>query len=85
LLVTTSSAIMIVIHYAEVSTLYPRIVISSLIERLENLIFDILTLPCVYGIEITTCRYKGLLQELVILCYGFLVTRVSACSAKVSS
>jgi hypothetical protein len=25
----------------------------------------------VYGLEITTCRYKGLLQEYVMLCYGF--------------
>jgi hypothetical protein len=25
----------------------------------------------VYGPEITTCRYKGLLQEFVMLCYGF--------------
>jgi hypothetical protein len=25
----------------------------------------------VYGPEITTCRYKGLLQEYVMLCYGF--------------
>jgi hypothetical protein len=39
----------------------------------------------VYGSEITTCHYKGLLQELVVLCYSFLVTRVPAYSAKVSS
>jgi hypothetical protein len=38
-LVTTSSAIMIVVHFEKISTLYPRIVISSLIRRLENLIF----------------------------------------------
>jgi hypothetical protein len=25
----------------------------------------------VYGLEITTCRYKGLLQEYIMLCYGF--------------
>jgi hypothetical protein len=36
-----------------------------------------------YGPEIITCCYKGLL-ELVMLCYGFLVTQVPACSAKVS-
>jgi hypothetical protein len=24
-----------------------------------------------YSLEITTCRYKGLLQEYVMLCYGF--------------
>jgi hypothetical protein len=54
------------------STLYPRVVISSLRGWLENLIFAILTLPLVYGPEITICRYKGLLQEYVMLCYGFL-------------
>jgi hypothetical protein len=43
------------------STLYPRVVISSLAKRLENLLFAILTLPLVYGPEITTCRYKCLL------------------------
>jgi hypothetical protein len=35
-LVTASSTIMIVAHSAEVSTLYPRIVISSLAEQLEK-------------------------------------------------
>jgi hypothetical protein len=45
--------------------------ISSLAKQLENLLFDILTLPLVYGPEITTCHYKGLLQEYIILCYGF--------------
>jgi hypothetical protein len=29
-----------------------------------------ITLPWVYGLETTTCRYKGLLQEYVMLCYG---------------
>jgi hypothetical protein len=33
---------MIVVHFVKVSTLYPRVVILSLIERLENLIFAIL-------------------------------------------
>jgi hypothetical protein len=42
------------------SVLYPRVVISSLAKRLGNLLFAILTLPLVYGPEITTCRYKGL-------------------------
>jgi hypothetical protein len=41
-LVSTRSAIMIVVHFAKVSALYPRVVISSLHERLENLIFAIL-------------------------------------------
>jgi hypothetical protein len=52
---------MIVVHFAKVSVLYPRVVISSLAKRLENLLFAILTLPLVYGPEITTCYYKGLL------------------------
>jgi hypothetical protein len=47
-------------------------VISSLDERLENLLFAILTLPLVYVLDITTCYYKGLLQEYVMLFYGFL-------------
>jgi hypothetical protein len=76
---------MIVVYSTEVSTLYLCIVIPSLIEWLENLLFVILTLPLVYGPKITTWRYKGLPQELVMLCYGFPVTQVPACSAKVSS
>jgi hypothetical protein len=60
-LIATNSAIMIVVHSAEVSTLYPCIVISSLAERLENLLFAIRTLPLVYDLEITTYDYKGLL------------------------
>jgi hypothetical protein len=43
------------------------------------------TLPLVYDPEITTYHYKDLLQELVMLCYSFPVTRVPTCSAKVSS
>jgi hypothetical protein len=39
----------------------------------------------VYGIEITTCRYKDLPHELVMLCYYFPVIRVPVYSAKVSS
>jgi hypothetical protein len=52
---------MIVVPFAKVSTLYPRVVISSLAKRLENLIFATLTLSLVYGPEITTYCYKGLL------------------------
>jgi hypothetical protein len=59
--VTTTSTIMIVVHFAKVSALYPRVVISSLIGRLENLLFAILTLPLVYGPEITVCHHKRLL------------------------
>jgi hypothetical protein len=36
-----------------------------------------------YGLEITTCYYKGLLHEYVMLCYGFL-THDPTCSAEVS-
>jgi hypothetical protein len=71
-LVTTSSAIMIVIHFTKVSAMYSQVMISLLAEGLEKLLFTIHTLPLVYGPEITTCRYKGLLQEYVMLCYGFL-------------
>jgi hypothetical protein len=74
---------MIVVHFAKVSALYPRVVISSLAKRLENLIFVILTLPLVYDPEITTCCYKGLLHEYVMLCYDFPI-KDPTCSAKVS-
>jgi hypothetical protein len=47
----------------------------------KNLLFVILTLPLVYGLEIITCRYKGLLQEYVMLCYE-LPIKTPACSAK---
>jgi hypothetical protein len=36
MLVTVSTAIMIVVHFAKVSALYPRVVISSLAKRLEK-------------------------------------------------
>jgi hypothetical protein len=62
---------MIVVHSVEVSTVSPRVVISSLLSDYRNLLFAILTLPLVYGPEITTYHYKGLLQEYVMLCYGF--------------
>jgi hypothetical protein len=38
---TVGSTIMIVVHSIEVSILYPCIVISSLIKRLENILFAI--------------------------------------------
>jgi hypothetical protein len=62
-------------------TLYQRVVISSQAKRLEKPPFAILTLPFVYGLEITICHYKGLLQEYVMLCYG-LRSKGPACSAK---
>jgi hypothetical protein len=61
-LVTASSAIMRVVHFAKVSTLYPHVVISSLHGQLETLLFAILTLPLVYGTDITTCLYQGILE-----------------------
>jgi hypothetical protein len=67
------------------SALYPRVVISLLAKRQENLLFAILTVPLVHGPEITTCHYKGLLQELVMLCCGFPWPRVPPSNAKVSS
>jgi hypothetical protein len=42
LLMIVRSAIMIVVFFGKVSALYPRVVISSLSKRLENLIFAIL-------------------------------------------
>jgi hypothetical protein len=65
----------------KVSALYLRVVISSLAKRLGKLLFAILTLPLVYGPEITTCHYKDLIQEYVMLCYGFSI-KGPACSAK---
>jgi hypothetical protein len=37
-----SSTIMVVVYFTKVSALYPRVVISSLAKRLENLFFTIL-------------------------------------------
>jgi hypothetical protein len=37
-----------------------------------------------YGLEITPCHYKCLLQEYVMLCYGYPTRAPLACSAKVS-
>jgi hypothetical protein len=59
---TVSLAIVIVIHSVEVSAMYPHVVISSPAKRLENLLFLLFTLHLVYGLEIITCRYNGLLQ-----------------------
>jgi hypothetical protein len=36
-----------------------------------------ITLPWVYGPDITTCCYKGLLQNYIMLCYSFLNKRSS--------
>jgi hypothetical protein len=49
---------MTVVHFTKVSAMYPQVVISSLAKGVENLLFTILTLPLVYDLEITTCRYK---------------------------
>jgi hypothetical protein len=45
---------MIVVDSIDVSTLYARVVISSLAKQLENLLLPFFTLPLVYGPEITT-------------------------------
>jgi hypothetical protein len=42
---TVSSAIMIDVHITKSSAMYPRVVISSLAKRLDNLLFAILALP----------------------------------------
>jgi hypothetical protein len=42
----------------------------------ETSFLSFLTLPFVYGLEITTCRYKGLLLEYVMLCYGMAFHKV---------
>jgi hypothetical protein len=73
--VTASSSIMIVVHFAKVSALYPRVVISSPIGDLRTFFVPLFTLPLVYDLEITTCRYKGLLQKYVMLSYSFLNKR----------
>jgi hypothetical protein len=75
LLVTASSAIMVIIHSIEVSTLYPRIVISSPVSDYRTFFLPFFTLSLVCGPEITICHYKVLLQEYVMLCYGFLNKR----------
>jgi hypothetical protein len=62
---------MIVVHPIEVSTLYPRVVISSPVGDWRTSFLLLFTSPSVCGPEITRCRYKGLLQEYVMLCYGF--------------
>jgi hypothetical protein len=80
---TMRSTILIGVHFAQVSVLYPRVVISSLAKRLKNIFLSFFTLPLVYSPEITTCHHKGLLHEYVILCYGFL-TKSPTCSAKFS-
>jgi hypothetical protein len=73
---------MIVLHFAKVSVLYPCVVISSLIGRLENILFLFFTLPLVYAPEITTYCYNGLIQEYVVLCYDF-PNKGPTCTAKV--
>jgi hypothetical protein len=52
-------------------------------KRLENRFLSFFTLPLVYDPEITTYRYKVLLQEYVMLCYNF-PNKGPACSAMVS-
>jgi hypothetical protein len=76
---------MTVEHFAKFSTRYPWVVISLLAKQLyKSLFFHSYTSFGVW-LEITTCRYKDWLYELVMLCYGFPWPRVPICSAKVSS
>jgi hypothetical protein len=83
-LVTAGSAIMIVVHSVEVSTLYPRIVISSLAKWLENLFFAILyTSFGVWHID----HYMPLQRSTTGVCHALLrfpEQTVPTCCAKVS-
>jgi hypothetical protein len=84
-LVSARSAIMIVVHSAKVSTLYPRVVvISSPAERLENLLFAILyTSIGVWPRD----HYMSLQRSTIRVWHAllrFYEQRVPACSAKVS-
>jgi hypothetical protein len=74
---------MIVVHFVAVSALYPRIVISSLARRLDNLLFA--TLYTSFGVwpRDHYMLLKGLQQEYAMLCYSFL-TKSPTCSANVS-
>jgi hypothetical protein len=83
-LVTACSIIMIVVHSTEVSTLYPCIVISSLAERLENILFA--SLYTSFGVW-PRDHYMPLQRSTSGVCHAllrFLKQTVLACSAKVS-
>jgi hypothetical protein len=76
---------MIVIHFAKVSTLYPRVVISSLRGRLENLLFAILYTS--FGVW-PRDHYMSLQRSTTGVSHAslwFPRPWVPACSAKVSS
>jgi hypothetical protein len=83
-LVTTSSAIMIVVHSTDVSTLYPRVVISSLAERLEKPPFcQDYTFFGVWPRD----HYMLFQRSTIGVCHALLQfpeQKVPACSAKVS-
>jgi hypothetical protein len=84
LLVTASSTIMIVVHFAKGSALYPRIVILSLVGRLENLIFTILY--TFFGVW-PRDHYMLLQRSTTGVCHTLLQfpkQTVPACSAKIS-
>ncbi len=75
---------MIVVHFAEVSTLYPRVVISSLAKRLENHLFAILYTS--FGVW-PRDHYMPLQRSTTGVCHALLrfpEQTVPACSAKVS-
>jgi hypothetical protein len=68
-LVIAISAIMIVVHSIEVSTLYPRVVISSLLGWLENLLFTIFyTSFGVWPID----HYTSLQRSTIVVCHALL-------------
>jgi hypothetical protein len=82
--VTASSAIMIVVHSTDVSTLYPRVVISSMVERLEKP-------PFCYSLHFLWCMAQRSLHVITkiyytsISCFAMVSpTKGHACSAKVS-
>jgi hypothetical protein len=74
MLVTTSTTIIIVIHFANVSTLYPQVVILSLAKRLEKPPFcHSYTSFCVWPRDhymplqrFTMCRMLGLAKVVAI-------------------
>jgi hypothetical protein len=83
-LVTASSAIMIVVHSVEISTLYSSIVISSLDEWLENFLFTILYTS--FGVW-PRDHCMSLQRSTIGVCHTFLrfpEQMVPVCSAKVS-
>jgi hypothetical protein len=70
-LVTAYSTIMIVVYYAMVSALYPRVVISSSISDYRNLLWPFSHFHWCMAQRSLHAIDKGLLHEYVMLCYRF--------------